>query len=69
MHGEAGRPGDAFIDRYMPGASQEERDDAYANLESLIEVLIQIDDRLTREAHNADSRESGGYGRVEEQNV
>ena len=53
----------------MPGASAQERDEAYANLESLIEVLIQIDDRLAREARGTDSHESEGCGRVEEQNV
>ena len=59
------RPGDAFIDRYMPGASAEEREEAYANLESLIEVLSQIDDRLAREARNTDSHDSEGCGRVD----
>lgn len=45
----ARRPGDLFIDRYMPNASPEEREQAYENLRNLILVLIEIDDRLARE--------------------
>ncbi len=54
------RPGDIFIDRYMPGASQEEREAAYQNVERLIAVLVRINDRLEREER--DSHESGSRG-------
>jgi len=56
---------DLFINRYMLGASAEERAEALANLEGLLSVLIQIDERLTWEAHNSDSRESDSCDRVE----
>jgi hypothetical protein len=52
------RPGQLFIDRYMPSASAAEREAAYENLRGLIAVLIEIDDRLAREMHGHDSRES-----------
>lgn len=51
------RPGDLFIDRFMPGASADEREEAYVNLERLIAVLVQIDVRLVREERERDSRE------------
>lgn len=62
------RPGDLFIDRYMPGANAEEREEALANLEGLIAVLVQIDERLAWEACG-DSHESDSCGRVEKQGV
>lgn len=52
------RPGDLFLDRYMPHASEEEREEAYENLRGLISILVEIDDRLAREKCDADSRES-----------
>lgn len=59
------RPEDDFIDRYMPGASEEERENARVTLNRVIKVLIQVDDRLAREAREADSREVVGGGRVD----
>lgn len=50
-----------FIDRYMPGASDEAREAAYENLKSLVALLIEIDERVTREKRaQHDSRESRG---------
>jgi hypothetical protein len=40
------RPGLGIIDRYMPNASAEKQEEAYANLQSLVKVLVRIDDRL-----------------------
>ena len=59
------RPGDLFVDRYMPGASAEEREDAYQNVRHLIAVLVRINERLRRKGDSDDSRESEGCGRVE----
>jgi hypothetical protein len=60
------RPGDLFIDRYMPGASAEEREAAYTNVRRLIAVLVRIDERLRREGEKADSPESDSYDRFKE---
>jgi hypothetical protein len=43
------RPGDLFIDRYMPRATEEARDAAYANLRALVALLVRIDERLALE--------------------
>jgi hypothetical protein len=57
------RPGDVFIDRYMPKATEEAREEAYANLRALVALLVRIDERLAIEAQQKDdSRESGLIG-------
>ena len=43
------RPGELFIDRYMPKATEEAREEAYANLKALVALLVQIDERLALE--------------------
>ena len=43
------RPGDLFIDRYMPKAAEEAREEAYANLKALVALLVRIDERLALE--------------------
>jgi len=53
------RPGELFIDRYMPSATEEAREEAYANLRALVALLVRIDERLALEAQEeVDSRES-----------
>jgi hypothetical protein len=53
------RPGDLFIDRYMPKATKEAREEAYANLRALVALLVRIDERLAlEERENRDSLES-----------
>jgi hypothetical protein len=52
------RPGQLFIDRYMPSASAAERETAYENLRSLVAILVEIDDRIARESRERDSHES-----------
>ena len=53
------RAGDFFIDRYMPNANEEKRDEARANLRGLIKIIVAIDDRLKGKAQQKrDSRES-----------
>lgn len=47
------RPGQMFIDRYMPSASEAAREEAYDNLRELIAILVEIDDRLERERKEA----------------
>ena len=57
------RPGDLFIDRYMPKATEEAREEAYSNLRALVALLVRIDERLALEAQQkGDSRESGLMG-------
>ena len=43
------RPGRGIIERYMPDATPEAQEEAYENLRGLIAVLVEIDDRRTRE--------------------
>jgi hypothetical protein len=43
------RPGELFIDRYMPNATEAEREEALKNLQDLIAILVRIDERLARE--------------------
>jgi hypothetical protein len=51
------RPGELFLDRYMPKATEAEREEAYENLRELIAILVEIEDRLTREKRTSeDSR-------------
>jgi hypothetical protein len=52
------RPGDFFLDRYMPNATEQEREEAYENLRSLVSILIEIDDRIAREKRDCDSHDS-----------
>jgi hypothetical protein len=55
----ANRPGDLFIDRYMPKATEEAREVAYANLSALVALLVRIDERLAlEERERRDSLES-----------
>ena len=43
------RPGWGIIDRYMPYATTEAREEAYENLRGLAQVLMRIDERLVME--------------------
>lgn len=43
------RPGDVFLDRYMPGASEEEREEARQNLYAYFAVLLKIATRRADE--------------------
>lgn len=53
------RPGALFIDRYMPKATEEAREEAYANLRALVALLVRIDERLAlEEREQRDSLES-----------
>ena len=51
------RPGDLFLDRYLADAPSEAREAAYENLCGLMVILIEIDDRLAREARERDSQD------------
>jgi len=59
------RPGLIFVDRYMPGASTEERETAYQNVRQLVAVLVRINNRLRREAQECDSPEYDSCDRFE----
>lgn len=52
------RPGELFLDRYMPSTRDAEREEAYGNLKDLIAIIVEIDDRLRRERRSSDSPES-----------
>lgn len=58
-------PEDIFIDRYMPGATTAQREEARQNVRNLVAVLVRINARLAQEAKGkSDSPESAGSGRV-----
>jgi hypothetical protein len=62
------RPGDVILGRYMPDASQEEREAARANLYGFVAVLLRI---ATREAlDNVEkSIRANGEGEVESESL
>jgi hypothetical protein len=43
------RPGEVFVDRYMPKTTEEAREEAYANLKVLVALLVRIDEHLALE--------------------
>ena len=53
------RPGDLIIDRYMPNASEDEREAARESLRRLARILIRIEDRLAQEWYERRTREPG----------
>jgi len=59
------RPEDILIDRYMPGATSTQREEARQNVRDLVTVLVRINARLALEERGkTDSPESAGSGRV-----
>lgn len=55
------RPGDLIIDRYMPDASPEVREEARRRLCNYVRVLLRISMRLEQEQQAlADSRKDAG---------
>ena len=53
------RPGDLILNRYMPDATEQEREEARENLKQLARVLMRIEARLAREWYENQIRESG----------
>jgi hypothetical protein len=53
------RPGWGIIEKYMPDATPEAQEEAYQNLLGLVEVLMQIDDRLEAEKRQAQPKLPG----------
>ena len=51
------KPGDVFLDRYMPNATDAEREEARRNLQHLARALNRIEDRLAREWYAKQIRE------------
>jgi len=43
------RPGDLIIDRYMPNATPEEREEAHANLRRWVAAMAKVALRVARE--------------------
>lgn len=60
------RPGFFIIEKYMPDATAEAKEEAYQNLRDLVAVLVRINARLARERAIHDSAESDSYARVDE---
>lgn len=54
------RPEELLVDRYMPNASQEEREQACENVRRLVAVFIRINERLVRDESH-DSEEGGRF--------
>jgi hypothetical protein len=54
------RPGDLILNRYMPNATEAEREEARENLKRLARVLMRIEARLAREWRERQTREIGG---------
>ena len=53
------RPDDVILDRYMPQATEAEREAARANLQRLAEFVVRVERRLAKEWHEQQIRESG----------
>jgi hypothetical protein len=53
------RPGDLIINRYMPHASEEEREKARENLYAFVTVLVRIATRLAHEECEQEIRLKG----------
>ncbi len=58
------RPGDLIIDRYMPNATEDEREAARANLYAFVAVLLRISTRCANEEYERAIRAKQG-GAVE----
>jgi hypothetical protein len=46
---KTGKPGDYILDRYLPHASAEKREEARENLRRLARLLIRVHTRLARD--------------------
>ena len=53
---KARQPGDVFLNRYMPHATHEEREEARQNLYEFFAVLLRIATRRANEDHEAQIR-------------
>jgi len=51
--------GHRIVNRYMPNALAEERDQALDSLTRLARILMRIEDRLARQWHEQQIRDSG----------
>jgi hypothetical protein len=54
----AHRPGDIILDRYLPGASEETREEARENLRRLARLLIRVHERHSHENPQTATRAS-----------
>ena len=48
-----------IVNRYMPNATAEQREEAMANLRQLAQLLMRVEDRLAREGYAQQTRDSG----------
>jgi hypothetical protein len=56
----ARRPGDIILDRYMPNASEAEREEARENLRAYAAVVLRIATRQATEEYEQAIRANGG---------
>ena len=56
------RPGDIILDRYLPNASTEKREEARENLRRLGRLLIRVHERLAVDNPQASIRANGVAG-------
>ncbi|MBV8977714.1 MAG: hypothetical protein JOZ13_10090 [Alphaproteobacteria bacterium] len=54
------RPGDAILNRYMPDASEEAREAARDNLFRLVDLVIRVNERLSRQSPAAIRQNEAG---------
>jgi hypothetical protein len=54
-----GAPGDIILDRYLPNASPEQREEARENLRRLARLSIRVHERLARERGDNPIRANG----------
>ena len=65
-YGDHRRPGDLILDRYMPGATPEEREAARENLKAALAALIRIEERRARQdSGKPDSPKEQSRGRFD----
>lgn len=55
----AHRPGDIILDRYLPNASPEQREEARENLRRLARLIIRVHERLARARGDNSIRANG----------
>ena len=56
--GKPRQPGDLILDRHMPNASAEAREEARDNLRALVGALMRINRRLIADSEEPDSHKS-----------
>jgi len=56
------QPGDLILDRFMPDAASEQREEARENLRRLARLILRVEKRLAAEWREQQIRDSGPLG-------